>query len=102
MRHDTHPSHHGLEMNMLSIGAVLANYQSHLPSNWKGLRSLFPPGYTGSISLLVYYVIFLPSAFYARVRRERPRADLDRSILLGSLLVWGRWTGSVVFRVDLR
>jgi len=43
---------------MLSIGAVLANYQSHLPSNWKGLRSLFPPGYTGSISLLVYYVIF--------------------------------------------
>ncbi len=47
---------------MLSIKSVLTAYRSHLPATWtydKGLRTLFPPGYTGSISPLRNYVIFV-------------------------------------------
>ena len=44
---------------MLSIGLVLKSYKNHLPASWIGLRSLFPPGYSGSISLLAFYVIFV-------------------------------------------
>ena len=44
---------------MLDIGLALFIYKSHLPTNWlpkDGLRSLFPPGYSGSISPLKTYV----------------------------------------------
>ena len=46
---------------MLSIGTLLSSYKNHLPPNWapsQGLRSLFPPGYSGSISQLRNYVVF--------------------------------------------
>ena len=43
---------------MLSIGTVLTNYKNHLLPNWSGLASLFPRSYSGSISLLRFYVVF--------------------------------------------
>lgn len=45
---------------MLSIAKILAAIKGHLPHNWNGqLSSLFPPGYSGSISLLQFFVIFV-------------------------------------------
>jgi len=47
---------------MLDIGSILSAYKSNLPPNWlpeNGLRSLFPSGYSGSISPLKNYVIFV-------------------------------------------
>ncbi len=45
---------------MLSIAKILAAIKSHLPPNFSGdLSSLFPSGYSGSISLLQFFVIFV-------------------------------------------
>jgi hypothetical protein len=44
---------------MISISAILFNQKAHLPATWRGkngLRALFPPGYSGSISPLKHYV----------------------------------------------
>jgi hypothetical protein len=47
---------------MISIGSALSSFRSHLPKDWApsdGLRSLFPAGYSGSISPLKDYVVFV-------------------------------------------
>jgi hypothetical protein len=44
---------------MISISAILFNQKAHLPATWRGkdgLRALFPPGYSGSVSALKHYV----------------------------------------------
>jgi hypothetical protein len=78
---------------MLSIGLVLASFASHLPQGWhysQGVRSLFPPGYRGSISPLKHYVFYT----YAQLKSDR-FGDEDAPFAVGNFWLTadggGRW-----------